>query len=155
MATRSSPPPVEHVAYLAGQMVAGETRPFCVSYGQWRTWYVDTTGEADAILLLQLSRSISSLYVRAFDPPTRTTLTAAGSYDVLAASHQQTVTASPCDVTSPTRWYFSSFLETEFYANGLTPGVLDVNLTLRDASLQLNEPVQPRRLGGRGFACCG
>ena len=110
---------VEHVAFLAGPMVAGETRPFCVSYGQWRTWYVDTSGEADAVMMLQLSRAISSLYVKAFDPPTRTTPSAAGSYDVLAASHQQTVTASPCDVTAPTRWYFSSYLETEFYAQVL------------------------------------
>eukprot|EP00966_Prymnesium_polylepis_P289880 6695882-Prymnesium_polylepis.1 len=30
-----------------------------------------------------------------------------------------------------------------------------MNVTLRDATLQLGEVVQPRMVGGRGYACCG
>jgi hypothetical protein len=144
---------IHHVAYFAGVMSNGELRGACLSYGQWRSYYVDTTGEGDAVIEIGLTGAISSTYVRADAAPTFSPEV----YTVRSPAGALFVTASPCDVTSATRWHFSLYLapEAEAAADHLMPAEFELKIDLRPSSLALAERVESMDAGGRGFACCG
>mmetsp|Transcript_7215 Transcript_7215/g.16153 ORF Transcript_7215/g.16153 Transcript_7215/m.16153 type:complete len:822 (-) Transcript_7215:257-2722(-) len=150
---------VVQLGYLEGRVAPGEPRPLCASYGQWRSFYIDTSGASDAVLDVQLSSTsaISNIYVRAGATPVRSTVSTAGTYDALSPVGHALVTASPCDVLGVTRWHFSTWVEGEAIAaaRGLTPQPLSLLVQLRDARLALSDQVTPRSSGGRGYACCG
>lgn len=146
---------VQHVAYFAGGMSAGETRTGCLSYGQWRIYHIDTSGEFDSTFELAITDGISATYVRRSQPPTREP--AGGEYDVRSSAGMRLVTASACDVTAPARWYFALYLAgaTEAAADGLAPSTFQLGVRLRSASLALGSEEAPWSRGGRGYACCG
>ena len=148
---------VLHLPFLEGRVAPGESRPICAAYGQWRSFYVDTTSAADATLDIHLTGALSNVYVRANALPIRRTTAVAGSFDVIAPPRHATITASPCDVLTTTRWYFSTWMEAEGTAldQGVAPIVLNMEVALQDARLNLSEVVAPRIFGGRGYACCG
>ena len=144
---------VHHVAYFAGLMSEGEERGACISYGQWRSFYIDTSGEHDAVVEVSLSGQISSTYIRSGELPTL----APPAFDVASPPGTTLVTASPCDASQPTRWHFSLYLapEAEATAQGLAPSEFSVTVRLRAANLSLAQPVLSSSAGGRGYACCG
>lgn len=142
---------VIHTAFFGGEVSSGEERPACVAYGQWRTYYVDSAGVGDATLEVRLDAHISSTVMRADAPA------ALAAYDVRSPPRATLVTASPCDVTRPTRWHFAIYLAPEDEADddGVAPTLVTLSIRLRDASLGLGDSVVPASDGGRGYACCG
>jgi len=89
---------------------------------------------------------------------------------VASAPRALLATASPCDVTLPTRGSFSIYMAPaavggshameidQSTASGgvpIVPTRLTVRIHLQEASLQVEEEVMPLSWGGRGFACCG
>ena len=144
---------VHHVAYFEGVMSAGETRRVCVAYGQWRSFYVETTGESDAVIEVAITQGVSAVYLRSGAPPTLSPEV----YDVKSPAGSPLATASPCDVLQATRWYFSLYLaaEQEAQSEQLAPSEFELQVNLRPAALRLGEPVTANDAGGRGFACCG
>lgn len=158
---------VRHVAYFDGAMSSGEARPSCLSYGQWRSFHVDTTGEADATIEVAITKPNSGVYVRAGLPSERLPSEA---YDVKSPSGALLVTGTPCDVVQPTRWHFSLYLASseeqdaqaqaaairgESAAAAVHPSEFEVQVRLRPAQLGLGTAITPYSDGGRGFVCCG
>ena len=158
-------------------MKHNETRPACLSYGQWRTYHIETTGEQDAVIEVELSAPISATYLRAGGmlaisqdasvDPSSVSYDPTLLYDVRSAVGDRVVTGSPCDVTQPTRWHVALSLGSEAAigtrpppsaaaaAELLTPLEFELNVKLRSAALTLQQEIPPHSLGGRGIVCCG
>lgn len=145
---------IHHTAYFAGNVSDGEERGACISYGQWRSYYIDTSGEHDAVLEVGLSGAISSTYIRSGVPPTMLPMPL---YDVRSPPATMLVTASPCDVSMPTRWHFSLYLAplAEASSQSLEPTEFSISIKLRAANLSLGDRVVSNYEGGRGYVCCG
>ena len=47
---------IEHTAYCAGSVRNGGQCGSCIAYGRWRSYYIDTSGDHDAVLEVGLSR---------------------------------------------------------------------------------------------------
>ena len=157
--------------YAEGEMVSGESRPGCVSYGQWRYYRVSTTGRSDASLTAHVvahsGRGVGGVYVRQHSAPTAAAhLAMVGRAS--PADAPQRVTASPCDVSSPTTWHIAVYLEPRSVgvSRGVPPTSFTLSIHLESALLPHDgSGVQPRvadggvvaakGAGGDGFACCG
>lgn len=145
---------VHHIAYLGGEISHNETRGACLSYGQWRTYFIDTSGEADAAVEVTFTAPFSATYMRADIDVSRAPALA---YDVASEPGNMVVSATPCDVTRPTRWHIAIRLgdETSASASQLVPAEFEMYVRLRSASVDVGGSVMPYEDGGRGFVCCG
>ena len=164
---------VTKLAYAEGLLLPGESRPGCVSYGQWRHFHIVTTGAQDATLSVHATaesgRGLGGLYVRQGLAPTEQ------AYAALAergspASTPQRVTVSPCDLNVSTVWHVAVMLEDQATATsrGVPPTRFLLSVHLEDSLLgggTSRSRVLPRggdRAGspaagasGDGFVCCG
>ena len=145
---------VHHIAYSGGEVSHNETRGACLSYGQWRTYYIETSGIVDAALEISFTAPFSATYIRADANVSRAP---ALVYDVASAARDLVVTATPCDVTRPTRWHIALSLADEATAQqqGVSPAEFDIHMRLRSAAVEVGTSVTPYDHGGRGFVCCG
>lgn len=163
---------VTKLEYIEGELLDGESRPGCVSYGQWRHFYIVTTSAADATLSVHATttsgRGLGGVYVRQSARPTQTAYTALAERGAPASTPQR-VTVSPCALNTSTTWYISVYLEERQTAisRGVPPTSFVLSVHLEDSILHPSsralvlprggdKPLRPAAgLNGDGFVCCG
>ena len=133
---------IQHLAFTSG-LVSGDSQlQGCVSYGQWRTYEVRTSGLADAQLYVDISAAVGGMYAAANRMPTLT------DYDLVAQPPLSSLTLSPCDLSEPTRWHIAIHLGDE--SEGMPETLF--HLTLRSASALAR--IAPS-VTYSGAVCCG
>ena len=151
-------------------MTNDETRPGCVSYGQWRRFRLLMLGPHNSTLSLHVTASsgtgLGPIYVSADKMPTDT------SYDAMversADGGAQRLTVSPCDLRKPTVWNVLVTLEDWSVASsrGIRHTAFELSAHLENATIaHVGGLVTPRGgdhvdspalgAGGDGMVCCG
>ena len=92
---------VAHLAFSAGDVSGNSQFMGCVSYGQWRTYAVQSTGMADAQLFVTIEANVGGMYAAAGRQPTLT------DYDLLATPPLRELFLVPCDVSLTTTWHIA------------------------------------------------
>lgn len=162
---------VTQLQYSEVDLVDGEQRPGCVSFGQWRYFRIRTSSAADASITVHAlagsGRGLGGVYLQQWGQPTETSYAAMAERGDPMASAQR-VSVSPCSLNVSTVWWVAVMLEDHATATsrGVPPTQFVLSVRLENSILPMrsgsvtprgsDDPSLPARgTGGDGFACCG
>lgn len=139
---------VRHAQYHSGETWSGDSRGGCVTYGQVRTYTINGSSlDPGMTLHVEMSKgNVSFMRARCAE------------CDWVEARPPVTaLVASPCQLRNGTSWDIAVGMEdyTPSTIAELAPAEFDISFSLRPGMLLGGGRIEPRSLGGDGYACCG
>lgn len=122
--------------------------PGCTTYGQNRTYVVQSFGSADSGFYAHVNRPISRLRAKCDGCEWQEARLGAGGTEIAISRTQ-------CDVRLAANWTLEILMDEFAFVAGLQPAEFELTLELQKGSASAGELVLPRSQGGAGFVCCG